>query len=94
MWRIHKKGRCFQNGNSISPNRRCNIIDEIKFKRGNKDTGIFNGNFVDVASKFEVSNATAQNYGGNTARLRTFNRSMEGEIDEVCPMVLFSLLNF
>ena len=40
VWRINKKGRCFQNGKSISPNRRCNIIDEIKFKGGNKDTGI------------------------------------------------------
>ena len=40
VWRINKKGRCFQNGKPISPNRRCNIIDEIKFKGGNKDTGI------------------------------------------------------
>ena len=43
VWRISKKGRCFQNGKHISPNRRCNInyiIDEIKFKGGNKDTGI------------------------------------------------------
>ena len=58
MWRINKKGRCFQNGKPISPNRRCNIIDEIKFKGGDKDTGFFMGSFVDVANKFEVSNAT------------------------------------
>ena len=32
MWGINKKGRCFQNGKPISPNRRCNIVDEIKFK--------------------------------------------------------------
>jgi hypothetical protein len=31
---------CFQNGKPISPKRRCNIIDAIKFKGGNKDTGI------------------------------------------------------
>jgi hypothetical protein len=56
VWRINKKGRCFQNGKPISPNRRCIIIDEIKFKGGNKDTGIFMGSFVDIANKFEVSN--------------------------------------
>jgi hypothetical protein len=51
VWRINKKGRCFQNGKPISPNRRCNIIDEIKFKGGNKDTGIFMGSFVDLYSE-------------------------------------------
>ena len=58
MWRVNKKGRCFQNGKPISPNRRLNIIDEIKSKEGDKDTGIFKGSFVDVANKFEVSNGT------------------------------------
>ena len=56
MWRVNNKGRCFQNGKPISPNRRCNIIDEIKSKGGDKDTGSFTGSFVDVANKFEVSN--------------------------------------
>jgi hypothetical protein len=57
--RINKKGRCFQNEkpiSAISPNRRCTIIDEIKFKGGNNDIGIFMGSFVDIANKFEVSN--------------------------------------
>jgi hypothetical protein len=31
--------------------RRCYIIDEIKFKGGNKDTGIFMGSFVDLYSE-------------------------------------------
>ena len=56
MWRVNNKGRCFQNGKPISPNRRCNIIDEIKSKGGDKGTGIFTRSFVDVANKFEVSN--------------------------------------
>ena len=56
MWRVNKKGRCFQNGKPISPNRRCNIIDKIKSKGDDKDTGIFTGSFVDVANKIEVSN--------------------------------------
>jgi hypothetical protein len=44
MCQINKKGRYFQNGKPISPNRRCiNITNEIKFKGGNKDTGIFMG---------------------------------------------------
>ena len=51
MWRVNNKGRCFQNRKPISPNR-CNIIDEIKSKGGDKDTGIFTGSFVDVANKF------------------------------------------
>ena len=58
MWRVNDKGRCFQNGKPISPNRRCNIIDEIKSKEDDKDTGIFTGSFVDVANRFEVSNGT------------------------------------
>ena len=56
MWRVNNKGRYFQNGKPISPNRRCNIIDEIKSKGREKDTGIFTGSFVDVANKFEVTN--------------------------------------
>jgi hypothetical protein len=32
VWRINKKGRCFQNGKLISPNRRCNMINEIKLR--------------------------------------------------------------
>ena len=44
MCQINKKGRYFQNGKPISPNRRCiNITDKIKFKVGNKDKGIFMG---------------------------------------------------
>jgi hypothetical protein len=39
------------NGKPISPNRRCYIIDEIKFKGGNKDTDIFMGSFVDLYSE-------------------------------------------
>ena len=35
VWRINKKGRCFQDGKPISPNRRCDNIDEIKIKGGN-----------------------------------------------------------
>ena len=57
MWRVNKKG-CFENGKPISPNRRCNIIDEIQSKGGDKGTGIFTGSFVEVANKFKVSNAS------------------------------------
>ena len=53
MWRVNKKGRCFENGKPISPNRRCNIIDEIQSKGGDKGTGIFTGSFVEVANKFK-----------------------------------------
>ncbi len=58
MWRVNKKGRCFENGKPISPNRRCNIIDEIQSKGGDKGTGIFTGSLVEVANKFKVSNAS------------------------------------
>ena len=58
MWWVNKKGRCFENGKPISPSRRCNILDEIQSKGGDKDSGIFPGSFVEVANKFEVSNAS------------------------------------
>ena len=38
MWRVNNKGRCFPNGKPISPNKRCNIIEETKSKGGDKDT--------------------------------------------------------
>ena len=59
MWRVNNKGRCFHNRKPISPNRRCNIIEEVKSTGGDKDTSIFTRSFVDfvdVANKFEVSN--------------------------------------
>ena len=45
-------------GKPLSLDTRENIVDEIKCKGGDKNTGIFLGRFTDVADKLGVSTAT------------------------------------
>ena len=58
MLKVNNKGRFYYLGKPLSLDTRENIVDEIKCKGGDKNTGIFLGRFTDVADKLGVSTAT------------------------------------
>ncbi len=58
MLKVNNKGRFYYLGKPLSLDTRENIVDEIKCKGGDKNTGIFLGRFMDVADKLGVSTAT------------------------------------
>ena len=55
MWKVSSKGRTYQNGKALSSETRRSIIDKIILRGGQKETGVFHGKFVDVATELNLS---------------------------------------